>query len=386
MTAQREPMLVSAEHFWSWTTTSIRRAQDGYISSKETHYSFFWARNAIYHSLKLLGIEPGSGVLVPSYVCRAAIDPLVAYGMDVDFYAIQRDCKLDVDDVTSRVTPRTRAILLVHYFGFPQEIRRIRDFCNKRQIVLIEDCAHVLSGDIDGQSLGTFGDAAVFSWRKFLPVFDGAELVINQPGRAAKLELAKETPLFTLKVALYLLDQSMRHSRGFAFRAAYSGLQSLENTLRRCANTYIDKSTALRIENTSAEFDKGNINLPMSRVSRWIKRHSNIRSIVAKRRRNYQILQSELQSSKITPLFPDLPLSVCPWVFPVFFNGTPGAHRVLRRRGIPANAWDDVRHPSIRRGAHADADFLYENLVFLPIHQSLLDKDVMKMTSVARSL
>jgi dTDP-4-amino-4,6-dideoxygalactose transaminase len=387
MTSRPKPMLVSADHCWSWTTLSIRRTQDEPASNSRTQqYSFFWARNAIYHALRLLDIKPGDHVLLPAYICRAAVDPFIAFGLDVDFYSIDRSCNALFDDIIARVTARTRAILLVHYFGFPQEVRQIRQLCDRHRAVLIEDCAHVLSGDVDGQPMGTFGDAAVFSWRKFLPVFDGSELIINRPSQTETIEFAKETPLFTLKVALNLLDQSMRNTKRLSVRTVYSGFRVLENALRICVNRYVDKSPVLSIESTSAQFDERSLHLPMSRMSRWIRRHANVQEIVAQRRHNYEILRNELRSSKVIPLFPTLPASVCPWVFPAFFDGIPEAHRILRKRGIPANAWDSVRHPGVRFGAHKDADFLYQNLVFLPIHQSVHDEDMVKIAAVAKSL
>src|SRR5262249_31065683 len=147
-----------------------------------------------------------SRVLIPSYICRAAVDPFLAYGMDIDFYSIKMDCAVDLDDIQNRITPKTKAILAAHYFGFPQQIGRIRDICDRHQIALIEDCAHVLCGEIDGKPIGSFGDASIFSWRKFLPVYDGGELVMNRPPQIRRIDTAKETPLFTLRVALNVLE------------------------------------------------------------------------------------------------------------------------------------------------------------------------------------
>jgi dTDP-4-amino-4,6-dideoxygalactose transaminase len=366
---------------------SARPLTTGRSNVSPSRYSFFWARNAIYHSLKLLNIQKAARVLVPAYICRAAVDPFIAYGLDVDFYSVKRDCRADLLDLEARITRETKAVLFVHYFGFPQQIRHVREVCDRYQLALIEDCAHVLCGEVDGRSIGTFGDAAVFSWRKFLPVFDGAELVMNrQIDQMVNIELAEESALFTLKVALNLVERSMSQTRRPIPKAAYSGLRVLESAIRKCVSGYLKKSPNLRVESTGTGFYEENVYLPMSRLSRWIKAHSDIRSIVSKRRRNYEVLQNELQSSSVIPLFPMLPPSVCPWVLPVFFNGIPNAHRLLRKRGIPAAAWDDVRHPRIHPDSFIDSDFLYENLVFLPIHQCLDDQDVLRMATVIRSL
>jgi perosamine synthetase len=379
-------MLVSADQFWSWKMFSMSASANHKQTSAASTYSFFWARNAIYHSLKFLNIARGSRILVPAYICRAAVDPLITYGLDVDFYSVKRDCAVDLVDLERRITKKTSAVLLVHYFGFPQNISPLREICDEHQIALIEDCAQVLCGEIDGQSLGTIGDAAVFSWRKFLPVFDGADLVINRPKQIAKVELSKETPLFTLKVAMDMVDRSMRQTRRPAIRAAYNGLRTVEDAARKCTRWYIRRSPALRVETSSIAFDTASLSWPMSRLSRWTKTYSNVTSVVAKRRRNYETLKAELVSASVTPLFPVLPPTVCPWVFPVFFDGLQNAQHRLRDRGIPAAAWDGVRHPRVTTGSFIDSDFLYQNLVFLPIHQCLEDEDIHKMVTTIRGL
>src|SRR6267378_1678894 len=119
-------MLVARDQFLSWNMLSARQSDWTESTSAAARYSFFQARNAIYHSLGLLGIEPGARVLAPSYICRAAIDPLIAYGVNVDFYAVKRDCSIDVRDLVARITPRTEAVIIVHYFGFPQPINQLR--------------------------------------------------------------------------------------------------------------------------------------------------------------------------------------------------------------------------------------------------------------------
>jgi hypothetical protein len=58
-------------------------------------FDFFWARNALFYGLRALGIQPGQKILVPAYLCTAAIEPIEHFGAEVEFYAIQRDCVPD---------------------------------------------------------------------------------------------------------------------------------------------------------------------------------------------------------------------------------------------------------------------------------------------------
>jgi len=334
-----------------------------------------------------MGIERGSRVLVPSYICCAAVDPLLAYGVDVDFYAVNRDCSIDLPDLERRITPTTRAVIVVHYFGFPQPLRKIKLLCDSHRITLIEDCAHVLTGENEGEPVGTAGDAAVFSWRKFLPIYDGAELVINRPGHSGRIEWAKESSIFTMKVAANMLDASLVQARQPVLKLAYRGIRTCEAVFRRYANSHWRNSPMMKVETTAVSFDAQSVNWPMSRLSRWTKNHSDIEHIIARRRRNYEVLLQELSAIKeVTPLYPQLPPNVCPWVFPVLFAGLRDAHVSLRHRGIPAATWGGVQHPQIPQHSFPNSRFLYEKLVFLPVHQCLEDKDLVNIAATVQAL
>jgi dTDP-4-amino-4,6-dideoxygalactose transaminase len=125
------------------------------------------------------------------------------------------------------------------------------------------------------------------------------------------------------------------------------------------------------------DFDASSLTLGMSSSSRLILRNSDLRDVAQRRRGNYARLRSAIgRVPGLVPLFPDLPEGVCPWVFPVIAPGRSGFHRELRERGVPAVTWGDVIHPSVSLGEFPDAAFLYENVVFLPIHQSLSEAEL----------
>jgi len=379
-------MIVARDQFMSWAMISARGSSWLQPANGGVRYSFFQARNAIYHSVSLLGIERGARILVPSYLCRAAIDPLFAYGLNVDFYAVKRDCTINLVDLERRITAATRAMVIVHYFGFPQPIGQLRKLCDDHKIALIEDCAHVLSGEVEGRSLGTVGDAAVFSWRKFLPVYDGGELIINRKVAPTRMSWTNESGLFSLKVAANMLDARLVGARQPALKVFYGGVRAGELLYRKFSGR-LRESPMMQAEASSIDFSVQNVNWPMSRLSRWTRNHSNIQRIVERRRRNYEmLLDGVAMVADIQPLFSALPPSVCPWVFPALLNGLTGAHTLLRRKGIPACTWGGVRHPRTLGDSFGDSDFLYENLVFLPVHQSLREQDIVNITRAVTAL
>jgi len=134
-------------------------------------------RMALASGLKLLGLGKGDRILLPAYHCTALVEPVVWRGITPDFYRVGADTRIDLDDVARRVTPTTRALFAIHYFGFPQPMARLRAFCDERGLLLIEDCAHALFGTEGGRPFGTTGDIAIGSTWKFLPVLDGGLLV-----------------------------------------------------------------------------------------------------------------------------------------------------------------------------------------------------------------
>jgi len=109
---------------------------------------------------------------------------------------------LDPTSVEAQVTPLTRAIVVVHYAGFPANLRELRRIADKAGIALIEDCAHALGARYDRNGIGTIGDYAIFSFQaiKHMTTVDGGILTMRDSSnvaRARKLRwfgLAKGVP------------------------------------------------------------------------------------------------------------------------------------------------------------------------------------------------
>lgn len=347
------------------------------LPTKNPTYSVFWARNAIFHCLNALHIIPGDKILVPSYHCASAVEPILQYGAEVIFYNVKRDCSVDFADIEAKIDRQTRAVLVIHYFGFPQPIQKIQDLCAHRKLYLVEDCAHVLSGQIGGGDLGSFGDVSIFSWRKFLPIYDGGYLVINNPKIKLEYSLAKHKPLLSLKVAKNVFDKLIDDSVVKGISRLLRFLYGLARYLMKISRGELD---VLRINNRSVDFDISLVNLQMSGLSNYILRNIDLSAVIKKRRMNYLYLLKELSSlPRIVPLFREIPEGLCPWVFPVLINSCEDFHLVLRSRGISAFTWGGVIHPKLPLDEFPDATYLYQNLVLLPIHQDLANAEMQSM-------
>jgi perosamine synthetase len=372
--------VVSQEPRLQWRMLCPRLRSREVIPTRNPAYSVFWARNAIYHCLAVLGIAPGDKILVPSFHCASAIEPILKYDARVTFYGIGRDCSVDFADIEAKIDKRTRAVLAIHYFGFPQAIRTFQELCKDHQLYLIEDCAHVLTSHVQEGALGTFGDVSIFSWRKFLPIYDGGYLVINNPEVRVEMPSDKHSMLFSIKVAKNvfdkLMDDSVVKGISYLFRFPYWLGRHLFNVNGSEANV-------LNINNRSLDFDMSLVNLRMSRLSKYILQNIDLSAVVKRRRVNYLSLLNAVGSLPgIVPVFRDLPEGLCPWVFPVLINTQHNFHLTLRAKGIPAFTWGGVIHPQLSLGEFPDAAFLYQNLVLLPIHQSLRDREMQTMIQI----
>jgi perosamine synthetase len=336
-------------------------------------YHLFWARNAIYHGLGALGLEPGDNVLVPSFHCTSVVEPILKYGAEVKFYEIESDLQPNLTDIEAKMDGRTRALLIIHYFGFPQDIMGLKRFCANRKLYLIEDCAHVLRGKTeDGTVLGSIGDFSIFSWRKFLPIYDGGQLVVNNPDLNVKIPCQKSDFVFSVKVAKNTFDKLITD----ASHKAANNMVLISRISSGIARSLLSRNghatMAFSVNSYDLNFDLTSLNLRMSGLSKRILQNTDIGDVVAKRRANYFCLLGAVRGLPgVRPLHTELPVGICPWVFPLLAESLKDLHLILRARGIPAITWNGVIHRDLPLDQFPGSRRFYDGLVFLPIHQSM---------------
>ncbi len=349
------------------------------LSSSSPRWS--QARYAIYAILKTLEITSGDEVLLPSYICAAAVEPVHASGAKPVFYRVNGGCEADVADIETRISPRTRAVLIVHYFGFPNgSLLQLRDLCNRKGLALIEDCAHVLGSDADQLSLGQVGDAAIYSLRKFLPIPDGAMLRWNRKSIRTSTSMRSELWLSTVKHAVNLAEQMWPPLQTAAdhARILVKGNRSHEETGTDRKSIEIDQE----LLSPEVAFRMENINLALSPVSACIIRHTDVTEVARRRVQNYRELSFRLREvAGVRLLFEEVPSGICPWTLPLTVDDQSLPHHKMRELGIPAVGWEAVRPREVRQGEFQVADYLYNNVSFLPVHQSLTSAQIDTMVS-----
>lgn len=120
---------------------------------------------ALHLALHCLDLKPGDEVIVPSFTYIASVNTIAQTGATPVFAEVKRDdWLLDPDDVVRRITPRTRAILVVHLFGAACDMPAFQKIARDHKLALVEDCAEALGTTFDGVHVGNFGTVATFSF------------------------------------------------------------------------------------------------------------------------------------------------------------------------------------------------------------------------------
>lgn len=132
---------------------------------------------AILGAMYGLGIGVGDEVIVPSLTYWATAAPAYTLGATPVFADVDPDtiC-IDPKDIDHRITPRTKAIIVVHYAGMPADMDAIMEIAAKHNLKILEDCSHAHGALYNGKEIGTFGEVAAFS------LMTGKSLAIGEAG------------------------------------------------------------------------------------------------------------------------------------------------------------------------------------------------------------
>jgi dTDP-4-amino-4,6-dideoxygalactose transaminase len=151
--------------------------------------------HALELALLALGIGPGQDVLCPSFTFVSTANAILRVGARPVFADIEpATLGLDVADVERRLTPRTTALLPVHYAGVAPDMDALADLAARRRLRVVEDAAQGLGGTFRGRALGSLGDAGCLSFHetKNITCGEGGALAIDDPDLAARAEIIRE--------------------------------------------------------------------------------------------------------------------------------------------------------------------------------------------------
>jgi dTDP-4-amino-4,6-dideoxygalactose transaminase len=149
-----------------------------------------------------LGWQPGDEIIVPSLTFVATVNAVRYTGATPVFADVgsMTDFSLSPDDIAANITPRTRAIIVVHYAGYACDMTRIMELARQHHLDVVEDAAHAPGSILDGRALGTWGAIGCYSFfsNKNMTTGEGGMLVTNDEALAEKLRLLRSHGMTTL--------------------------------------------------------------------------------------------------------------------------------------------------------------------------------------------
>ncbi len=118
---------------------------------------------ALAAAMFAIGLGAGDEIICTTKTYWASITPALIFGATPVFCNIDENLSMDVDDIERCITPKTKAIMAVHYCAYPCKMDRIMEIAKKYNLMVIEDVSHAQGGKYKGKKLGTFGHIAAMS-------------------------------------------------------------------------------------------------------------------------------------------------------------------------------------------------------------------------------
>ncbi|RLI54134.1 MAG: hypothetical protein DRP09_13930 [Candidatus Thorarchaeota archaeon] len=188
------------------------------------------------------------------------------------------------------------------------------ELCKDNNLFLIEDCAHAFLSKYNGKLLGSFGDLSFFSYRKTLPVPDGALLACNNPA-IGQVQMGRKINLIR---SLYsIMETCVLILDAFNFNLLFPAI------LLRGASHLNKKLVTAYHKPTSPSF-----------ITKSLIYKFDLKNIISIKRDNFEYVLRHLKVKGMKPLYAELPEGVCPLWFPVLTENRDALRRMFKRNGI----------------------------------------------------
>jgi dTDP-4-amino-4,6-dideoxygalactose transaminase len=342
-------------------------------------------RVALAALLDTLHIEDGDEALVPWYHCGSEIDPLIRAGLRVTPYHVDEKLRIDVADLEAKLSPRTRVVYVTHYFGWPQDLSTLAHACTNVGATLIEDCALALFSGPASRPVGTVGDAAIFSFPKSLGVPDGGAVAVR--GALDEVIIHRPAPLLSVvRMALRLMRRwaNMYMAEvGFLKRFA----RRSDRRWARNWNSRIRDNARLREMPDDYALNRRLLDRNASRMTRGVLHSVDPLDVSTRRRSNFIQLVNAL--GDLAPellIHTTLPDAVCPLAAPLLTPDRDHWVGALREAGIAVTPWWDGFHPALMDNPPPEVVRLKTQMIALPVHQGLREKDMHHIADCVRRL
>lgn len=322
---------------------------------------FSRARHGLWAALQALGLERGDEVLVPAYHHGSEIETLVQLGLTCRFYGGDEDLAPDEAELESLLTPRVRALYLIHYLGFPQDAFRWRRWADDRGLLLVEDAAQAWLATSAGAPVGTLGDLSLFCLYKTFGLPDGAAILSRVPPRLDERRPGLGLGVLARRHAAWLMERS--------------GILAAAGARLRRERAY----------EPLLDFALGDPHTPPSTATRFLLRRIADPRTAARRRANYGAILEELSEAVPAP-FAVLPEGASPFALLFESEARDAVVHHFREHGIGAYPFWLAFHPATPSEAFPDIAARRQRAVALPVHQELTRAAVARIVTAARRM
>jgi dTDP-4-amino-4,6-dideoxygalactose transaminase len=145
-------------------------------------------------ALAVAGVGPGDEVIVPAMSFAASANVVARVGAKPVFVDIELQSRnIDLNRIEAAITPRTRAIMPVHFSGLPVDMDGLYGLAGKHGLRVVEDAAHAIGSRYRGKPIGSFGDLVVFSFHpnKNMTTIEGGAIATRDPQEAEAIEIQR---------------------------------------------------------------------------------------------------------------------------------------------------------------------------------------------------
>ena len=336
-------------------------------------------RHAIYLALKASQVGPGARVLVPAYHCEAMVEPVLWAGAEPAFFNINEDLTVDMADLEARMGADVKAMLAVHYFGFEQDLAPVAELCAQRNVVLIEDCAHCFFGGDADRPIGSTGDFAIASLRKFFPLLEGGCLVSARSDLSG-LHLRPDSLLSGLKGIYRMLDRATYYGR---LPALAPVIHAVERARAKGTTVNGGGGEAAGVEPTAGDirFPREAAERGIPALERLLLQRFNMDTLASRRVLSFRRIEAGLSGLPgCRPLRPH-GHATAPYLFPLWVDDLTTRFAALEDAAIPMQRFGQFPWAGMNTDDFKVAGALSRHVVQISCHQSLTPTEVDEIVS-----
>ena len=189
-----DEVVASMKSGWIGTGPKVHLFEDMFGKYKGSKHAiaFNSCTAALHLSMLAIGLRPGDEVIVPTMTFAATANAVIHSGGIPVFADCERDTmNIDPKDIERKITPKTKAIIPVHFAGRPCNMDAIMNIAERHNLKVVEDCAHAIETEYHGRKAGTFGDIGCFSFyvTKNIVTGEGGMAITNNADYAEAMKV-----------------------------------------------------------------------------------------------------------------------------------------------------------------------------------------------------